>query len=367
MHVAFLIAKYGRGGVERMMANTASGLACLGYRVDYLAPANGPYLDQLDKSVRFQVLPDQKRERHRCLVEFLIGTQPEFVIVAKDRDLSLALSAKSRIDTTVKVVMRPGTAVSARLDSEFPLKRWISRYRIMRQYRRASAIVANSEAVRQDIAATTGIPVEQIFLVRNPVVTPALVRQALERVTHPWLNGESVPVILGVGNLHRVKDFATLIRAFGVVRQQREARLIILGDGHLRAELFSLAQRLNVHADVDLHGFVDNPYPFLKAADLFVLSSIREGSPNALAEALALGTPVVATDCPGGVREILQDGRYGHLVATRSPVAMADAMMATLDNPPSSAALQAAVSEYTLENNAKGYAAMLSKLSETSD
>jgi glycosyltransferase involved in cell wall biosynthesis len=362
MHIVFLIAKYGRGGVERMMVNIASGLASLGHRIQYLAPAEGVYLSHLDGRVQFLALPEQGRMHRRYLAGFLRSEQPECLLVAKDRDLAMALSAKKMAASTVKVVMRPGTAVSARLNREFPLKQWIRRHVLVRRYRRAAAIVANSEAVRQDVASVIGVSPEQIYLIRNPVISRTLVQQAQETVAHPWLAQKTMPVILGVGNLHRVKDFATLIEAFGLVRRHRPARLIILGEGHLKEDLRSQAERLGIGGDVDLPGFIENPYPFLKTADVYVLSSIREGSPNALTEALALGTPVVATDCPGGVREILQDGRYGSLVAPGSPVAMANAILDVFCDPPPRAMLQEAVAGYTLEENAKGYAALFSGL-----
>ena len=111
-----------------------------------------------------------------------------------------------------------------------------------------------------------------------------------------------------------VKDFAALIRAFANLRARRHARLLILGEGELRGELERLASDLGVAEDVGMPGFYANPYALMSRASVFVQSSQWEGLPSVLVEAMACGTPVVATDCPGGTREILEDGRLGTLV-----------------------------------------------------
>lgn len=358
MHIAFLLAKYGRGGVERMLINTASGLVQRGHRVDYLAPDAGAYLKYLDTQVARHSLPLKHSAQCRYLRHYLQTHTPDALIVAKDRDLATVLPLLRTLHSPTQLIMRPGTVVSAKFRPHQHIQRALSFWQMRRRYRQTTALVANAESVREDIARIVGIPAQQIFLIRNPVITPNLLQQANAPALHPWLE-QTVPLILGMGNLHRVKDFITLIRAFAQVRRERPARLLILGEGHLRTSLGREIQRLGLSADVALPGFVENPYPFLKAARVFVLSSLREGSPNALTEALALGTPVVATDCPGGVREILQHGQYGTVVPMRDAETMASAIIQTLDHPPAAAHLHSAVADYTLEHTAQAYEAML--------
>jgi glycosyltransferase involved in cell wall biosynthesis len=162
-------------------------------------------------------------------------------------------------------------------------------------------------------------------------------------------------VILGAGRLQRQKDFPTLLRAFARLRQRRPCRLLILGEGSGRAELEQLIAALGIGADVDLPGFQPAPYPFMRAASLFVLSSAWEGSPNVLTEAMALGTPVVATDCPSGPAEILAGGRFGALVPVGDDVALADAMARTLERPLPATVLHGAVAEYNQASSARRY------------
>jgi glycosyltransferase involved in cell wall biosynthesis len=136
---------------------------------------------------------------------------------------------------------------------------------------------------------------------------------------------------------------------------------VILGRGRLREALTTLAGSLGVDRQVDLPGFVENPYPFIRRARAFVLSSRWEGSPNVLVEALALGTPVVATDCPSGPREILAGGRFGPLVPVGDPEALAEAILGLLRAPPDPTFLRSATAEYTVEVNARRYQAILAR------
>jgi glycosyltransferase involved in cell wall biosynthesis len=132
-------------------------------------------------------------------------------------------------------------------------------------------------------------------------------------------------------------------------------RLIILGEGRDRVALEQLAAREGVGTDVALPGFQSNPYAWLSRARLFVLSSAWEGSPNALTEAMALGVPVVSTDCRSGPRELLDGGRYGRLVPVGDVDALAAAMLETLERPPPAETLTEAVHDYGAQSSARHY------------
>jgi glycosyltransferase involved in cell wall biosynthesis len=147
---------------------------------------------------------------------------------------------------------------------------------------------------------------------------------------HPWFRAGQPPVVLAVGRLTDQKAFDVLIRAFALVRKNRPARLLILGEGENRLALECLIRELGLAQDVDLMGFVQNPYLYMAHTSLFVLPSRWEGLPTVLIEALYLGAPVVATDCPGGSRAILKDGKYGKLVPVDAPLMLAEAIEASL-------------------------------------
>ena len=162
-------------------------------------------------------------------------------------------------------------------------------------------------------------------------------------------------MVLGAGKLKKQKDFATLVKAFAEVRHRRLARLVILGEGPRRGALLALARKLGVAEDIELPGFVANPFAFMARSSVFVLSSAWEGFGNVLVEAMACGCPVVSTDCPSGPSEILEDGRHGPLVPVGDPAGLAKAICEVLDAPRERAALEERASVFTAAASAEHY------------
>lgn len=359
--IAVFASFSGQGGVERMIARLARGFIDAGFAVDMvLARTHGDHLAAIPEAVRVIEL----KARHTAtsvpeLARYLRRERPAALLAAKDRAIRAAVLARRLARSRCRLVGRLGTNLSASLEHRGGVNRWLRCFPMRRLYPAVDHIVAVSQGVAADTARVTGLAPERISVVRNPVITPELFELGNAPVTHPWLGAREYPVVLGAGRLTRQKDFATLIRAFSRVRAARRCRLIILGDGALRASLTRLADELGVAADVDLPGFQANPYAFMTRADLFVLSSAWEGSPNVLTEALALGTPAVSTACPSGPDEILAGGRYGRLVPVGDSEALAAAMLATLDAPPPPDLLKSAVAEYRQDISARGYLAAL--------
>jgi glycosyltransferase involved in cell wall biosynthesis len=281
----------------------------------------------------------------------------------KDKVNRTALWARRTAGVSTRVVVRTGTTVSRDLATHAWWQRQVQRFSMRRFYPWADGIVVPSRGAALDLAEVSGLAPQRIRVIPNPIVTPALAELAQASVDHPWLQfpvqSPAIPVILGVGELCARKDFGTLICAFALVRRERPARLVILGKGRQRETLEALARELGVGADVSLPGFVHNPYPYMKRASVFVLSSVYEGFGNVLVEALATGTPVVATDCPSGPREILEDGRYGHLVPVGDVQGLARGILDTLAHPPEPALLAQAAEPYRVEGSATRYLATL--------
>jgi glycosyltransferase involved in cell wall biosynthesis len=195
----------------------------------------------------------------------------------------------------------------------------------------ADRVVAVSRGVADDLAVTAGLRRESIEVVYNPVVFDRIVAAGASPVAHPWLAAKAGPVVVAMGRLVDQKDFGTLIRA--VASLPEGWRLVILGEGPARGKLEALVDSLGVRARVDLPGFVDNPYPAVRTADVFALSSRWEGLPTVLIEALAFDTPIVSTDCDSGPREILGGGEWGRLVPPGDHVALAGALAEALGEP----------------------------------
>lgn len=321
----FLPGLYG-GGAERTVLNLAHGVAGQGYAVDLvLAQAEGPYLADVSESVRLVILNARHHKARRTLISL-----PALVrYLQRERPMAV-LSALNRANIAV-VLARRMAAVSTRLvvshrNTLSHSSGMLMRHLIGHVYPLADGIVAVSNGVADDLAQVTGIPREGIETIYNPVVTPELRRKAQAPLDHTWFQPGQPPVLLAVGSLTEQKDFPTLIHAFARVRKKLPARLLILGEGRERPMLEALVRQLGLEQDINLPGWVENPYPYMVQASLFVLSSKWEGLPGVLIEALYCGVPLIATDCPSGPREILADGCYGHLV----PVGDTDVLARTI-------------------------------------
>ncbi|HEY0031860.1 MAG TPA: glycosyltransferase [Devosia sp.] len=224
---------------------------------------------------------------------------------------------------------------------------------------RATKAIAVSQGIGRDLAAR-GFPADRIAVINNPLPT----QLAAGASHYPWQDqiaamGEG-PVIVTAGRLVPVKDHATLIEAFSILRARRPARLVIFGEGPLEGALRAQAERLGIGASVLLPGYVNDPAACYGSADLFVLSSVSEGFGNVLIEAMAQGVPVVSTDAPHGPREIMSDGRFGPLVPVGDAAALATAMAQTLDTPLAAADLRARARDFDIDLIADRYEALLS-------
>ena len=186
-------------------------------------------------------------------------------------------------------------------------------------YRRADLVTAVAAGIGEQLVRELGLPAEKVRVVDNPMIDETLAAQAAEPVDHPFFDG-GAPVIVACGRMVAVKDYPTLLRVFAEVRQGagataagREARLVILGDGPSRGMLEVLAENLGLTGAVWFVGFDRNPFRYMARAKLLLHTSRAEGMPGAQIQAMACGTPVVATDCEFGPREVIRDGVNGFL------------------------------------------------------
>jgi glycosyltransferase involved in cell wall biosynthesis len=356
--LAVLVASLAQGGVGKMRTHLINRFSELGHRVDLLlGDPRSPYMDKLHPAVRIIDLGTSNAITGvPALARYLWREQPEVLLTQRIRVNVLALRARNLIRSNTRVYVTSNTNITSQLDSMRPEKRAKQLKLLRKYYPQNTGIMAVSRGVADDTAHIIGLPPEQIRVIHNPVITPELDQLAAIPPDHPWFDEtEQTPVLLGVGRLEPQKDFPNLVRAFAQVRKGQPCRLMILGEGALRPELQALADSLGVGNDLAMPGFVSNPYQYMRAASLFVLSSRWEGSPNGLTEALAVGTPVVATDCPNGPIEILQQGKLGPLVPMGDSDALAQAIQQTLAAPHPSDFLRAGVARYSIENSAHEY------------
>lgn len=362
MRIALMVSGFEDGGVERTMANLAFGLASLGAHVDFLSGnPDHPYLQGLSSEIGMHPL----REGDKALAAYLGARRADLIMTGKRADDRAVLSVRARLGLPVRVVATVGTPLSVSVAAKrfHPFRTFRERRRIRADYRLLDGITAVSDAVAADLRQHFAVSEVPLRVLPNPIIPADLAQRAAAPCPHPWLRLElgsgtesaKAPVILAIGGLRKVKDFATLLRAFARVPAVLGARLIVLGEGKERARLTALAERLGIADRVDLHGFVDDPFPYLARARLLVLSSRREGLSNVLVEAMALGTPVAATDCPGGVRGLVAQGDLGPLTRVGDAEALAASMECLLQSPTDADTLRRAAEPFGLLTASRRY------------
>jgi glycosyltransferase involved in cell wall biosynthesis len=299
------------GGAELVFCRLASGWADRGHKVDaILLRADGPLISQLSVDVKIvdfawpRHCPLTKPWRHLTLIvqltRYLRSERPDTLITAGPGPTIAALLARAWIRSPTRIVIRVFSVYSKGIGASRGLKGRLRR-RLVRLYRAADAIVTDSQGTARDVIAAGSAPQDRVRVVYNPAIPPDLHElAACQSSLHPWLRAGLPPVVLGVGRLAVEKDFATLLRAFSLVHKDRAVRLVIIGEGPERRALEELSRALGIDHDVQLPGIVGNPYPNMRNCSVFVLASRQESMSLVLVEALALGAPVVATDCDYG-------------------------------------------------------------------
>jgi glycosyltransferase involved in cell wall biosynthesis len=364
--VVFHTASLRGGGAERVFTLLANALAQRGHAVTLFTwNAEGPNAALLSPAVelvsldlpisgegygKWGTLRGIARSagffsRHKPDAVF---TAPEFANLAMATALRLSASSARFFPSFHAAAGLPSNDFGARIA--------VSLSKLVAS--RATKAIAVSQGIGRDLEAR-GFQPGAIAVINNPLPT----QLAPEPKHHWWqeaLNamGEG-PVIVSAGRLVPVKDQATLINAFALLRAERPARLVLFGEGPLEGALRAQAERLGIAGSILLPGYVNDPALCYQLADLFVLSSTSEGFGNVLIEAMAHGVPVVSTDAPHGPREILAGGQHGPLVPVGDAPALAAAIGQVLDAPLPTHQLRARAAEFHIDIIADQYDALL--------
>ena len=361
LKVSILLPDFRAGGAERVNINLANEFVARGYAVDMVVmQAIGDLMPLLDPRIRVINLGAARmRGVLRPLARYLREMQPTSLLACMWPLTFIAALARlvARVDTRLVVAEHStwsavGWYANAR-------NRFILAASTYWAYRRADAVVTVSLGAAHDMARIARLPSERVTAIYNPIVggvkTPA--SQPLPDPSR-WQSGAHQK-ILAVGTLKEIKDYATLLRAFARLRNTTNAKLLILGEGEERNALERLIGELGIDDDVFLPGFASSTERYYRTADLFVLSSVGEGLPTVIVEALEQGTPVVSTDCRSGPREILDNGRYGALVPVGDPEALANSMKHALESPHDKEALKARAADFSVNKAADAYLDLL--------
>lgn len=343
------------GGSERLQLDLVPSFLAAGLEVTFLLGARrGPLLDQVPAKAHVTSLEAPRQLLALLpLARYLRRARPDILLVNTEHAAIISLWAR------VIAISRTRIVVCQHNNFSSQVRRAHWQFRMLPVlFRRflgwADRVIAVSAGVADDLHECCGIARERITVIYNGVVGADFEHKSAAKANHRWF-ATGAKVIVAAGRLVEQKDFATLLTAFAEVARIRDVRLLLFGDGPMRPLLTDLADSLGIADKVDMPGFCANPLPSMRAAALVVLSSRWEGFGMVLAEALAVGTPVVSTECPHGPTEILDHGRFGRLTPVGDPAALAQAMIATLDSPPAPEANQRRGREFTTAASAGHY------------
>lgn len=333
--IAILMPVAGSGGVQKVVTNLVNGLISIGWLVDVVCADARGGLNGLDSRANIIDLGVSSSHGDLKLIKGMGKVRAamreggyDALVTVPGFAGQIGIIACRGLSTKVVVMVDNKLSLLRELGCLHRLQ--LTSAQIL--YPKANVVVAAHDSALADLER----------------VLPANRKAKFVRIYHPLIPGNVTeltneeppvpipsdrPVIVAAGRLVEEKDFSTLLRAFAIVCSQRSAELIVLGDGPLRGDLERLAGELGIAGNVRFEGMVGNVYAYFSRSGVFVLSSKREAFGNVLIEALACGTPCVATRCAsGGPQEILANGEYGRLVEIGDVEGIAEAINRTLND-----------------------------------
>ena len=331
--ICVIVAHFAVSGVPLAQIRLASALSARGHAVDLIVGYVPPEYEMPTIERVNLIVWDEPRARGMIgsIIDYLRNARPDVVFTAEDHLNAIvmisAILARSNTKISASSRVTPYDTYSNKPFS----KGWLLKQTMRAVMWRADVLTC----VSQDMVAQyrTIFRNARHICIYNIVDTPRARALISEPVEHPWFDDRSLPVLVAAGQLGPWKGFDYLIRAVHILSERRPVRLIVLGDGPQRAELETLVTELGVQDSVLLAGYVSNPLKYFAKADVFVLSSLVEGMPNVLIEAMMAGCTPVSTNCPTGPSEILTDGLNGYLVEMRDPEGLARGIEQALDAP----------------------------------
>lgn len=333
MKLWLLLSRFENGGLERVQANLAPVFTQSGIETwlvagkfmqeaEVMLPVNIPILE---------LAPNGKLTFILNLYRQLRIHQPDVVMSTSDDVSCLALLLRKLFFPKIKVICSQHS-VSIPLNQATGIQKlkYLLILKAMQWlWGKADAVIAVSSALAEDVQKNARLK-NSINTIYNPIVLPNYPALIEQPIIYPWLH-KNIPTFVFVGRLAKVKRVDLLLQAFKKVQQKQQCRLLIVGDGTEKAFILDFIRKNCLTEVCHLTGQQHNPLPWIKSADALVLSSDYEGFGNVIVEAMACGTQVIATDCPFGPAEILDNGRYGQLVPVNDSAALAEAMKKVID------------------------------------
>lgn len=362
MKVCFYITSMAGGGAEGVFLNFINYLAQKGIPVELvLNRREGPYLEYLNSSVNiYELDASHAKDSIGELSAYLSKNKPDVAISTLSHCNYALILGQVFCHANPKILVREANSFLTQRSHLSIITLLYERIRAGILYRLADGIIVNSNGSKNELIKATYLKEDKIEVLPNPIDYENIQKQALKDIPEKivgFLKGN--PYIVAVGRLEKAKGYDLLIKSFSKLNEDRY-RLIILGEGSERNTLEKMVDRLGLAHKVLMPGFIDNPYPVMQNADLFVLSSRYEGMPNVLLEALALELPIVATDCPSGPRELLENGKFGELVSVDDETELTVAMKSQLKrNISKKESMQEHIRRFTIDNLGSDFFSLL--------
>ena len=349
------------GGVQIAFVRLAEELADTGYRVAIVCQVAAEATVAMPQA-KFEVHvlgTPHVRQLIRPFLKFTKEWRPDVVISSLPHNNIMMIITKLLSFSNWKLIITEHGPLTNLIEFSNDVRFKVLPYVIPVLYPFADAVVAVSRGIADELRRFAP-RISRLVVIYNPIVQlRTLAPLADVRAT---AIADDVPTIIGVGRLSAEKDFSLLIRAFATLRARRLAKLVILGEGPERPVLENLVRELGCQKDVSLRGWVDDLSTYYSRARVVAVSSRFEGFGNVIVEALSFGTPVVATDCPFGPREILEGGKFGRLVPMGNHQAFADALEQTIDSPQDPEVLRSRAEDFTIAASLKGYDQLIQAL-----
>jgi glycosyltransferase involved in cell wall biosynthesis len=346
LKVCIITATYSFTGVALAQVRFARALAERGHEVELIfgrldvdqLPTDSPGLPVVPGVKVSDWKVDRARGMLAAFSRYLLQNKPDVVFSAEDHLNDVVLLAATITRSPVKISCSSRVFPLDQLGHHGPYstkpftKQWAFMQLTRRLMKRATAWTCVSEDLARSYREL--FDSDRFVCSYNIVVDDVSLQRMKEPVDHPWFSDSSVPLVTAAAMLTQRKGFPDLLRAIADLRDRgRLVRTAILGEGPMRGELEQLIAELGISDRVWLAGRVENPLKYFARSPVSALPSYSEGFGNVIVESIMCGCVPVATDCPVGPRDVLQDGRYGYLVPMHDPVALARGIEAALDQP----------------------------------
>lgn len=338
LHVLFFVPILGGGGAEKHLVRVANHLDPERFRVSLaVARSGGSYHSELQQHVEVHDFGGERKRSSmgavlraiKPLRQLIDRDRPDVLCPVMDASNLAAVASVRSLPSPPKIVLSVQAPPAVRGAGLRGMKKRLWAQVTRSLYRRNHRIIALSTGVAESIAAVAPAAADRVEVIYNAGVDAAVLEGASQPLP-PMDRPPGKPLIVACGRLTEQKGFRYLLDAFARVRSEMDVGLWIIGDGPDRDHLEHRIRELDLRGEVQLLGFKDNPYQYMAAADVFVLSSLWEGFGNVVVEAMACGAPVVSTDCPYGPGEIIQDRESGLLVPPANAAALAEAVLQVL-------------------------------------